>query len=74
MVVTRSGEAGCLVLATCALFDTRVFLVSRGPWAGVEQLAQSCLQLDLLHTPACASSAQLVHNKRHSRCCVPLSV
>lgn len=28
MIVTRSGEAGCLVLATCALFDTRVFLVS----------------------------------------------
>lgn len=27
MIVTRSGEAGCLVLATCALFDTRVFLV-----------------------------------------------
>ncbi|PRW32830.1 hypothetical protein C2E21_8028 [Chlorella sorokiniana] len=26
MIVTRSGEAGCLVLATCALFDTRVFL------------------------------------------------
>lgn len=28
MCVTRSAEAGCLVLATCALFDTRVFLVS----------------------------------------------
>ena len=35
MVVTRSGEAGCLVLATCALFDTRVFLVSHSPFCNL---------------------------------------
>lgn len=38
MIVTRSGETGSLVAATCALFDTRVFLWRlRDEWVSAGQ-------------------------------------
>lgn len=51
MVVTRSGEAGSLVVATCALFDTRVFIWRlRDSWVAAGQAAAAA-------APPCGASS-----------------
>ena len=65
MCVTRSAEPGCLVLATCALFDTRVFLVSAPCRTGVHMGAHLGLAARACHRAALAFARLL---------CVPSAV